>query len=914
MAILRQSEQANLGVQDTRQGARAQVGSVGNRNPGSVVLDHTVAQPYAKSGAASWQEDLLRTLVGTASPYVQQIGKNLTQSAYLDGQAKAAAGATEAELESDPVTQMWATAGHRDMMNQLRVVDAQTKFEADLPKLAAMEPAEAEQYIAAQRNELLPYIEAGSNNVKQALVGKLALHERSAMTKYADARRKYIATNILRTQGAVLQSSVARLGNIRQKLMAEGGDEAVYAQEVDAVAGDLYQGTWLNNRLPYESKVAATQEMMEYALANNEIKLYDKLATTPMPNPDGTFATLFSHMPTDKQSALSNKRREVFERTSAFRNMEATQQKAVIDAEIQNGSYKGEWDDITKSLQGMLANGTIKEGEYQSTLKNYLLMKGEKADTFGLAQAYQRGDLETIYKMGSDPTKARKAFESTFAAAGGSPGDDLQTQTQKYLVAGMNGMSSAYSAVGDRLGVSVNQLSRPDGTIDQSHAQNVRTVFSHMDRLEQSAQGTMMANMLEGMDDSTQTKVLLIRNAMTHQGLSFEQAVTKADKIMTDESQMSKSEKAAIAGQRATDVQKAVQGYDTNGMISTGWNKLKSIVSSSAGALDKITPSTSPWSNDQTVAEYAANARIEVMKEAKALSMLSPGLSAEDVVTKAAANVAARTVTTEQGPLHLPAGTNKQKFFGLKENANDEEIGRAVSAIIKPTTPGGRISMTIADGKLNFMELNADGEPTTHFGTVKPTEVSKRVAEEKDIRFNKVDKISGAGTTVGTGNDVVSFSGRNTATVPDAVAFQFREGLTKREGIKNTLYKDKLGNPTIGVGLTGQYMPKPDADGRITKQAFDKAFEKATNDALYSGRRVAAAMGQPNNPNAVLLLSELAYQSGNNFAGLSKYQPVLNALRAGNKTAAVDAFKSTPAYRVSGPERQNHYLQLINQI
>lgn len=924
MAVLRQSEAANFGAQDTRQGPNAQVGPVGNRNPGSAVLDHTVQTPSDKVANVGWQLDLLKTLTQSVSPYVPQIAKNLTESAYLSGQAKATAGELESEINSDPITSMWQTAGHRDMMNQLRVLEAQQKFKEELPRLRTLEPQEAEQWIAQQRADLLPHIEAGSNRVRDGLLGKVALHERTAMAEYGDARKKWIVDNIMKTQGALVQGGFDRLSGIQQELMVNGGDGALYKKGVEEFAGNLYQGIWMNDRLPVESKVAMMKEAMDYALATNHPAVYDYLATTPLPTPDGSKATMLSYLPTEQMHSLANKRREVGERTAAFRNMEDTQAKAVLDVQLENGSYNGTWGELNDQLRGMMARGTIKEGEYQSTLKAYLKMTDGVKDQYALADAGMRGDLETIYALGGDPEKALKAVNETFKASPGKPGTPLNQQVQQLLVMGKNGMKQGYKAVGERLGVSVMQLGRGDGTIDQQHAENIRTVFQHMDGLDEAARGAAMTDLMSGMDDSTQTKMLLLRNGMKYGNLTFEQANTKADQIIADTAAMSASERAAVANQKTSEIAKAVREYDSNGLIFTGWNKLKGIVSGDAAAKDKITPSTSPWSNDQTVAEFASRARTEVMKEAHALSMLNPGLSSEDVVSKAAANVAARTISTTQGPLHLPAGVNKQKFFGTS-NASDEELGRAVSTIVKPTTPGGKVAFTVADGKINFREVAADGSPTTHFGTVNPKEVNRLVESDREERFGTRNRISGAGVTLGKGNDVVSFSGRNTSTAPDEWAYSFREGLTQREGIKNVLYDDKTGKPlaagekpkgtaTVGVGLTGDYMPQPDANGRYSKESLDKAFEKATNDAMYSGRRVANAIGKPNSKPAFMLLSELAYQSGNNFSQLTTYQPVLAGIRRGDKTAAIDAFKNTPAYKASSASRQNHYLDLINQI
>ena len=126
----------------------------------------------------------------------------------------------------------------------------------------------------------------------------------------------------------------------------------------------------------------------------------------------------------------------------------------------------------------------------------------------------------------------------------------------------------------------------------------------------------------------------------------------------------------------------------------------------------------------------------------------------------------------------------------------------------------------------------------------------------------------------------VQFNGFNTAAVAAPWVFDLRKNLVQNEGFRSQTYKDTLGNDTIGVGLTGNYAPKPGPDGKISKEQLDQAFWKASNDAATSGKRVASALGMQQDRNAFLLFSELAYQSGNNFSDLRSYRPFIDALRS----------------------------------
>ena len=64
---------------------------------------------------------------------------------------------------------------------------------------------------------------------------------------------------------------------------------------------------------------------------------------------------------------------------------------------------------------------------------------------------------------------------------------------------------------------------------------------------------------------------------------------------------------------------------------------------------------------------------------------------------------------------------------------------------------------------------------------------------------------------------------------------------------------------------------------------------------------------------SLLLLSELAYQSGASFYKTESYQGFLEAYSARDTERALTEFKSTAAYKASGPERRRHYLELVKE-
>ena len=915
MAIQRDSKPADFQAQEYLRGAEAQVGGVGNRNPGSTAFDFGQRVPQDASAGHSWQLDMLKGLVGGIAPYVQGIANNLNKNAYLEGQVAAAAKQTEEDLDANPITGHWQIAGHRDLTNRLRISDAQAQFDKDLPMLATKGPEEMQKYLDARRETLLPALASSSGQVAEALTGQLALDERTAMAKHAGAHKKYIIDNIVGAQGAIMQNDLASLKRTREEAMLnpELGIDA-YTKAVESSAGNLVQGIWYNPRLDYPSKVKFTQEAMEYALANDELGYFDYLAHTPIPLQDGTNAPLSAHLGINEWAKMADKRRSVDDRVGMFRNLEQMQQVAMTEAGIKEGTYEGTYDDLTKATRGWLVSKTIDKGQYNNLIEGYMRMKGKQDNSYAITDAYIRGDYDTLYKLGSNPTDAASTTVASFAAKGGKPGVDLPAQLPILMTAGQNGSAGAYKLVGERLLPSLTQLIRPDGTIDSQHAQVFGMVNEHINSLEAGARDAAMTDLLTGLPDSKKDLVLGLRARMKD-GANFAQAMTEQLAADKEVSGMSPAMRAAASVTKQTDITKALDNYSPMGLWDQAWNSVKSTFGSDvAQARGVVAPRTSPWSDDQTVAKFNQQARMEIAREAQALSILNPGLDGESLVTKAASNVASRTVKTEQGPLFLPKGVTAQKFFGLPDSASPHEVAQAVSEVVKPTQDGNRVAFDVAEGKIRFQEYTPDGTRTNHTGTLDPRSVRPVYDQKAQERFKRYDEIHGSGTNFRTGGEGVQFNGFNTAAVAAPWVFDLRKSLVQNEGFKSEVYKDTRGNDTIGVGLTGQYMPKPGPDGKVSKEQLDQAFWKASNDAATSGKRVANALGMPQDRNAFLLFSELAYQSGSSFSDLRSYRPFLDTLRTGDKNAMQEAFKNTPAYKASGANRQKHYLKLINDI
>lgn len=931
MAVQRESVSPDFKQQEYLRGAEAQVGGVGSRNAGNTAFDFGQRTPVDASAGHSWKLDMLKGLLGGFAPYAKEIDSNINKNAYLEGQVAAAAQKTEDELESSPITGMWQVAGHRDLMNRLRISDAQAQFDKDLPDLARKSPSEAKSYFDRRREALLPELASSSGQVASALTAQLALDERTGMAKHAAAHTQFISDSIVQTQGDVMRTDFASMKRAREYAMVkpELGKEA-YARSVESAAGNLIQGVWLNDRVIPAAKVKYTVESLEHALANDEIAYFDYIANKPIPLPDGTTTTLVSRLPMNEWSKLADKRRTVDERTAVYRNMEARQRYAITEGQIKDGTYEGSWEDLTSYIREGVTRKELTAGDQDNLLARFVGMKGKHNNEALLAGAARRGDLATMYANGSNPADSLGKLVASFEARGSRPTTPMPVQIDMLAEAGQNGTAGAYKLIAERMAPSMAQLLRTDGLFDEQHADIYNRVNTHLDALSSEDRQLAMTELTSGMPDDQQTTLLGIRRRMAA-GAAFDQARAEQLEANRIEGAKTAGAKAAqAAGLDKREMQTALDEYNPHGLVSRAWNSVKSVVpfmGTGTNEKDVLAPKTSPLSDDQNKFRYAQQVKDTVQMEAYELLNSNPGVPARDLVLKAAGNVAARTIMTEHGPLILPKGKTTNQLFGLRENeATREELGAAMNTFLKPSQDGNRMAFTVAEGGIKYQEYTPDGAPTNHFGVLNGKSIKPIVDEARTKRFKQSNAIFGSGQSFNTGGLPVQFNGANTASVAAPWVFDLRKNLVQYEGFRAVAYDDKTGKPlvagekatgtpTIGVGLTGDYAPKPGPDGKVSKEQLDQAFWKASNDAAAAGRKVANAVGLPQDRNAFLLFSELAYHSGTSFATrLPQYRPMLDAIRSGNKKAAVEAFKATQAYDKSAEDRRKHYIDLINKI
>jgi GH24 family phage-related lysozyme (muramidase) len=903
MTVLRQPGDVNLETKDTRQvGAQVQDATLRVNTPVSV-------------GDTSWRSNLVQSVASTIIKVGEKAIGVAQENAYLEGQAQAGRIKSEEELDSNFMTKDWAIAGYRDTMGKLAMADTEAKMVLDMPDLAQKSPEEMQKYLAERRAKLTPTFSSLSREQRTNMFGQLLLSDRTAITKHNSEHMKYIVdTTAKGIQGQYLADAHS-LDLLQQQAAISGNpkDVEAYQLQVEKTAGTLFSSIWNNpalSRSP-DVKKKLTTEALQHAIATDNVNLYNFLRDNELPDPDhpNKKSTILSRLDGPELVKLSEQHRASMQRTVAQRHAKQYTVKANMEAEMARGEYQGTMEETEGLANRWLAEGVINGAGKESLMQKFFESKAKGNDLHGLADAALRGDMQYLTNKNKSAGDAYDALDTVWAKQA-SAGQAVPLHAQIGVLAGglNNGMAEAGKRIGVRLGPALMQLERADGTMDAQHVQVLQTVNALVDNNVNNP--TAINQVLSGMSDAQQTKFLRMRELTKEKPIDI--AVRELAQMEKYEATLTPQQKASSATASAKDIITEVGDFDSQGLLMSLWNKVASPFSSRAAAKDAMQPRDNNWFSDDKIAnEYAGIMRSEITLEANSLSLTNPGLNAGALVNKAAANVAARTVKTEHGPLFLPRGSDTAKFFGVPSSMSNETVGKALDGLLKPKQDGNRMKFSVGLGGVAYQEFTPDGAPASNSGIIDPKRVRGAVTEVIDKRVQQASEVHGAGKTVVQDGVQVSFNGENTASVSPDLMFKFRSNLVQNEGVRNTVYKDTKGNPTTGIGIANKkYWPEVGPDGRVSRSEIERTFKMASNEAALAGSRAAEATGLTND-NWVLLFSELSYQSGTGFSRLSSYKELVNAARSGDPAAAVQAFKSTPAWASSGESRRKHYTSLL---
>ena len=918
----RQYQAPEFRVRDTREFQHVQVAAADTR----------VAPPLIV-GDDSWRDKMLEQLGGTAANMMNKMADIEFSNLYLEGQAKAGVIESEEELQGNPLTRDWQVAGYRDTMGKLALADTEAQFAVDIAKLREKGPEEIQTYLATRREKLMPALGSMSREARAAATGQLLLQDRAATKTWTTEHAKFIIEQKSQAVHTQWNTSLRTLGNAQIKTQLGELQDKDYNEQLRSTVGTMVQSVWMDSSLPSDVKQQLTFEMLQNALTNDSVDLYDFVASNEIPDGAGGTSTLMSRLTGEQQGKVANAYREAQSRTRDARNMAVAAQVANLEAQIDNDAYTGTYEDLTGMLDPMLVSKGI-TGERRHGIINKFLDKQYKGEqNSALAELYLRGDLNGIFSAGKEQTDGLKALDAMLTRRKASPEQRLNA----YLQSGLNGMDGGFKKAGEVLGTALRQVRSPDGTVLPQHLATVRTINNAVRQAEERGQTGIRVALLSGLAEGDRMFAERVF-AQVDGGASYDEAVLKATDSEAKEAQLTPAVKAAQTQQVANAVTSEIAALEPRGVLSSTWTWAKSIFSSDAASDLQLRPwsgvgDRDGWFSDgPTVQFYTQRVREELSNEANHVLLQSPGASADQVISVAKANVAARTISTRFGPLTMPRNVKLEDAFGVGKG-NQAAIGPALDAMLKETKEDANWQLAFVNGRLFAQEVDRTGQRVGTGTYLNPKDIGTKIKQMTDAEQEKANNVFGSGRRVQLDGVTVQFNGLNTAGVPATWMMGFRDNLVNHEGIRAKPYqdlsgaKDTKGNPimTVGVGVSSHNprYPKVQPDGSVKVEDIRRSFVEASNDAAIAGSKVARDLGRHDQP-TFMLMSELAYQSGTAFMSQQnktgeRYRELANVLKTGNVEAAQEAFKRTAAWYYSADPknrdkitpRQQNYLRLI---
>lgn len=895
----------------------------------------TRAQAPLIVGDDSWRDKMLESLGNQASGVLNKMADIEFSNLYLEGQAQAGVIESEEELQGNPLTRDWKVAGYRDTMGKLALADIEAQFATDITKLREKGPEELQAYLATRREKIMPALGSMSREARAAAAGQLLLQDRAAIKSHTTEHAKFIIEQKSQAVHTQWNTSLRTLGAAQVKRQLGELQDNDYNEQLRSTVGTMVQSVWMDGSLPSGVKQQLTFEMLQSALANDSVDLYDFVASNDIPDGAGGKSSLMARLTGEQQLKVANGYREAQARTRDARNLFQMEQVANLEAQIDNEAYQGSYDDLTAMLDPMVISKSL-TGERRTSIINKFLDKQYKGEqSSALADMYMRGDLNGIMNSGKDQTDGLKALDAMLARRKVTPEQRLQA----YLNSGLNGMDGGFKRAGEVLGTALRQSRSPDGTVLPQHLATVRTIDQAIRKAEANGQTGVRVQLLSGMSEGDRmfTERIL---AQIDGGAAPDEAVHRATELEAKEADMTPAVKAARTQQTATAVTKAIEGIEPRGLLSSTWSWAKSMFSQDAASDLTLRPKSligdrDGWFGDgPTVQFYTARVREELATEASHVLLQNPHSTSEQVISVAKANVAARTISTRFGPLTMPRNVNLEEVFGVGKG-NQAAIGPALDAMLKETKEDANWQLAFRNGRLWAQEVDRNGQRVGTGSFLNPKDIQTKIKSMTDAEQEQANQTFGSGRRIQQDGVTVQFNGLNTAGVPATWMMGYRNNLIDHEGVRAKPYqdlsgaKDTKGNPimTVGVGVSSHNprYPKVNPDGTVSPQEIQRSFVQASNDAAIAGSKVARDLGRHDQP-TFMLMSELAYQSGTAFMSQQnktgeRYREFAAAYKAGNLQQAQEAFKRTAAWYYSADPknrdkitpRQQNYLRLIEQ-
>ena len=878
--------------------------------------------------------DFAQALIGKARSLVDEMVEASRMEAYLQGAAAVGKGIAEEQLETHPLTKAWSVAGHRDYTAMVAAADYASKLQSELGKTREMSPEAYTRYIAEQRRELMPVIDGMSRAERSKMFSNLLTTERSAITKHANEHAKFVVEQKMQA----LQTGASVVLNSMQ--MSRDTPEQ-YQAAVESAYAFMYNNIWDNPDLPTESRIGLVKEMVSAAMQNGDLSFYNMLRDFA---PEEGGLPLIHMLPLDEQVKLSKE-------YHTARNLHIAEQEGMFYEQVYTAFdmlEQGEVIYTPTEMRSMLVDAslrkTISPEKANSLSLQYNRKYYETQASAAMVEAWVSGKWDTMNQSDMSLDKIGKAYEQSLFQAGATS-DQVAI---KQLTVGMStGNAIATRRAGELLAPGINKLMSPEVTeYDESVNRLIQASTMMYDQYRREGSNMHMTHFLAGMNDE-QSQFMNMYFSMMESGLTKEEALDKTRKRWFDIQQMTPQARA-LESQRNNEYAKEL----LSDITSSRWKYnpfpyIGSFFSSVVGSgeyaqMVGIRPVTGGKTSPETVTRYASILQTEALREIDRINQ-SGVVHTEDSLRRGVlAGLLSRSIDTPLGTMILPSKDALRNALGVAESSySTDVVTRAIretyTLLDKPNEAGLKADSTVLEydnGRIIVSGyLNGQYRPDLSM-TIYPDElkakydeVTVQLQEEAGNYVGSGVPLQGAyiglpgklaGKNLSTPSGTFRVNGVNTAGFDPKQAMEWKLALAQQEGVVNHDYADG-GAKSRGVGvhdsMPKEFHPVAGKDGKYSLEAIQASFDKTADYFMNAAKKRMITRTKDDGAYAELLFNVL-YQAGEtNFdRNNSSYQRMQAAIIAGDKEAAIAAFKETPAYKQSGNERRRYRLKLLNKL
>ena len=864
------------------------------------------------------QDDpLVRSMFGSATRLANTMVDKGLENAYLEGAAAVGAGVAEDELNTNPLTAAWTTAGYKDTVGRLSIADYEADVAQDMAAWQEKSPTEYSSYLAGKRNKLMGQFEGMSTKARGTVFNQLLMSERASVRTHAKEYGKFVVQTQAR-QAATTVSTVLNRMTLAQD------DQLAYEAAGDASFAAVHATLWENDRFLPAMKSNLIGEAVEKSLNQGHTGLYERLNSIPVSTlPDGTKATMFDQMDQQIVNKLHKQYRTTMGQTEAIRMGDFHRNLADMTSSFGNITQpqvsREQLDAVLAQGKGTRQFAGALSPEQEASIRKQWAVGQEKiAKHVGAANAYFNGDYQWL--ANNQVTREQSVKDADLAMQ--MRGKDLPERVLNHLVVGgQTGNDAALKFAGESMKPIVSAMMTSKEPIKSNSQLGVMltNLSQHLDGLTKEGSETSLSTLMSALPDDERLFLNRTISLVRDQGNPVDRAVETARTLMLTDLNMDKHDKAQRVQEKAKERDELIASVDERHWFGSAVLQVKEWVGSAeAKTMRGLRPDTGFWGtsgNSYGVSELKAQAQEEYSRSLNARLLTNPTLDKGLMKSDALADLEKRRVPTQFGQVFLPRGVDAQSYFKTPAVANPEMIGNAINEMVRPETQNGVLKYTARDGKLLVTEYTTSGNTITR-DAINPEDVGKMVNRGIEERGNKSDKLYGEGVTR-TGNTgvSVSYNGDNSAGIPPHVALHIRDTLVKFEGVLDRPKPDsnKSSTTNIGVGINSvnknrEWYPRQNADGTIGPEENRRSFMGASNDFMKPVVAVTQTFRIPQTQDNLAMLTNIAYQAGENFATDPKhgYYPLLIAMGKQDADTAVRELRKTSAYKVArNPNKPN---------